>query len=115
PSAPPPDAAEGYLRLALLSHRLIQPRRANLDGIFGVLNNVVWTSVGPCPVEDFERTRARLQAAHGHVTVLGVDKFPRMVDYVVPGGVRNAGPDRGRRRAHLAEGTSAMHDGFVTI
>jgi len=114
-SDPPTDAADAYLRLHLLSHRLIQPRRANLDGIFGVLNNVVWTSVGPCPVEDFERTRARLQAAHGHVTVLGVDKFPRMVDYVVPEGVRIADPDRVRLGAHLAEGTTVMHEGFVNF
>ena len=90
-------------------------RRAtlNLDGIFAVLPNVVWTSAGPCAVDGFETVRARLRAAHGHVTVFGVDKFPRMVDYVLPSGVRIADADRVRLGAHLAEGTTVMHEGFV--
>ncbi|NEE00528.1 2,3,4,5-tetrahydropyridine-2,6-dicarboxylate N-succinyltransferase [Phytoactinopolyspora halotolerans] len=109
---PPVDAADAYLRLHLLSHRLVAPREQNLDGIFGVLSNVVWTNHGPCAVEDFEQTRLRL-AQRGPVAVLGIDKFPRMVDYVVPSGVRIADADRVRLGAHLAAGTTVMHEGFV--
>jgi 2,3,4,5-tetrahydropyridine-2-carboxylate N-succinyltransferase len=112
--APPSDAYDVYLRLHLLSHRLVQPRGLNLDGIFGILANVVWTNYGPCPVEDFEVTRLRL-TEHGPVTVFGVDKFPRMVDYVVPTGVRIAEADRVRLGAHLAAGTTVMHEGFVNF
>ena len=112
---PPVSAADAYLRLHLLSHRLVKPHGVALDGIFGLLNNVVWTSVGPCAVEGFEITRARLKAVHGHVSVYGVDKFPRMVDYVVPSGVRIADADRVRLGAHLASGTTVMHEGFVNF
>ena len=111
----PPNATDAYLRLHLLSHRLVKPHGVALDGIFGLLSNVVWTSVGPCAVEGFEITRARLKAAHGHVSVYGVDKFPRMVDYVVPSGVRIADADRVRLGAHLASGTTVMHEGFVNF
>ena len=111
----PGNAADAYLRLHLLSHRLVKPHGVALDGIFGLLSNVVWTSVGPCAVEGFEITRARLKAAHGHVSVYGVDKFPRMVDYVVPSGVRIADADRVRLGAHLASGTTVMHEGFVNF
>ena len=114
-SKAPTNAADAYLRLHLLSHRLVKPHGLALDGIFGILSNVVWTSVGPCAVEDFEITRARLKAAHGHVSVYGVDKFPRMVDYVVPSGVRIADADRVRLGAHLASGTTVMHEGFVNF
>ena len=114
-SKAPADAADAYLRLHLLSHRLVKPHGLALDGIFGILSNVVWTSVGPCAVEDFEITRARLKAEHGHVSVYGVDKFPRMVDYVVPSGVRIADADRVRLGAHLASGTTVMHEGFVNF
>ncbi|MBO9553368.1 2,3,4,5-tetrahydropyridine-2,6-dicarboxylate N-succinyltransferase [Cellulomonas sp.] len=111
---PPADTADAYLRLHLLSHRLVAPHGQNLDGIFAVLPNVVWTDRGPCAVDGFETTRARLRAATGvPVTVLGVDKFPRMVDYVVPSGVRIADADRVRLGAHLAPGTTVMHEGFV--
>jgi len=112
---PPVDAADAYLRLHLLSHRLVKPHGVALDGIFGLLSNVVWTSVGPCAVDGFEITRARLKAAHGHISVYGVDKFPRMVDYVVPSGVRIADADRVRLGAHLAAGTTVMHEGFVNF
>jgi 2,3,4,5-tetrahydropyridine-2-carboxylate N-succinyltransferase len=112
---PPADAADAYLRLHLLSHQLVRPRTVNLDGIFGLLANVVWTNHGPCPVAGFELTRARLRAAHGQVSVYGVDKFPRMVDYVLPAGVRVADADRVRLGAHLAEGTTVMHEGFVNF
>ena len=110
----PLDAYDAYLRLHLLSHRLVQPHGANLDGIFGHLANVVWTSRGPCAIEDFELTRARLRR-QGPVAVYGVDKFPRMVDYVLPKGVRIADADRVRLGAHLAEGTTVMHEGFVNF
>ncbi len=110
--APPADTSDAYLRLHLLSHRLVAPRSINLDGIFAVLPNVVWTSVGPCPVEEFERTRLALRRK-GPVQVFGVDKFPRMTDYVVPSGVRIADADRVRLGAHLAPGTTVMHEGFV--
>jgi len=111
----PANAEDAYLRLHLLSHRLVKPHGVALDGIFGLLSNVVWTSVGPCAVDGFEVTRARLKAAHGHVSVYGVDKFPRMVDYVVPSGVRIADADRVRLGAHLASGTTVMHEGFVNF
>ena len=111
---PPADAHDVYLRLHLLSHRAIAPHEANLDGIFGLLANVVWTDRGPCAVAGFERVRLRLRAT-GPVTVFGVDKFPRMVDYVLPGGVRIADADRVRLGAHLAEGTTVMHEGFVNF
>jgi 2,3,4,5-tetrahydropyridine-2-carboxylate N-succinyltransferase len=110
--APPANVPDAYLRLHLLSHRLVQPRGCNLDGIFGVLSNVVWTSAGPCAVEGFEEVRTTLRYK-GNVTVFGVDKFPRMVDYVVPSGVRIADADRVRLGAHLAPGTVVMHEGFV--
>jgi 2,3,4,5-tetrahydropyridine-2,6-dicarboxylate N-succinyltransferase len=111
--APPADTADVWLRLHLLSHRLVAPHSVNLDGIFGKLTNVVWTDLGPCAVEDFESTRLRMTEAHGRVTVLGVDKFPRMTDYVLPTGVRIADADRVRLGAHLADGTTVMHEGFV--
>jgi len=111
--AAPADVPDAYLRLHLLSHRLVRPRELNLEGIFGVLTNVVWTSAGPCAVEGFESTRMRLAARHGRVQVLGIDKFPRMTDYVVPSGVRIADADRVRLGAHLAPGTTVMHEGFV--
>jgi 2,3,4,5-tetrahydropyridine-2-carboxylate N-succinyltransferase len=113
-SEAPVDAHDVYLRLHLLSARLIQPHGANLDGVFGLLANVVWTNFGPCPVPDFEQTRLRLRA-RGAVTVYGVDKFPRMVDYVLPSGVRIADADRVRLGAHLAGGTTVMHEGFVNF
>ncbi len=113
--AAPADAADAYLRLHLLSHRLVAPNTVNLTGIFGVLANVVWTSHGPCAVADFEATRLRLRAggSGAPVVVHGVDKFPRMTDYVVPEGVRVADADRVRLGAHLAPGTTVMHEGFV--
>ncbi|MBV8540249.1 MAG: 2,3,4,5-tetrahydropyridine-2,6-dicarboxylate N-succinyltransferase [Pseudonocardiales bacterium] len=112
--APPVDAHDVYLRLHLLSHRLVVPRGINLDGVFELLSTVVWTSFGPCPVADFEATRMRMRR-RGPVIVYGVDKFPRMVDYVVPSGVRIGDADRVRLGAHLAAGTTVMHEGFVNF
>jgi 2,3,4,5-tetrahydropyridine-2-carboxylate N-succinyltransferase len=111
-AAAPVDTHDVYLRLHLLSHRLVKPHGLSLDGIFGKLANVVWTNFGPCAVDGFEATRLRLRA-RGPVTVYGVDKFPRMVDYVLPTGVRIADADRVRLGAHLAAGTTVMHEGFV--
>jgi len=115
--AAPASTEEVWLRLHLLSHRLVRPHGQNMDGVFGLLTNVVWTSAGPCAVEGFEQVRARLRTVvPGHVVqVFGVDKFPRMTDYVVPSGVRIADADRVRLGAHLAEGTTVMHEGFVNF
>jgi 2,3,4,5-tetrahydropyridine-2-carboxylate N-succinyltransferase len=102
---PPQDAVDAYLRLHLLSHRLIKPHGLSLDGIFGLLSNVVWTSAGPCTVEGFEEVRAGLRARDGHVTIFSV----------IPSGVRIADADRVRLGAHLASGTTVMHEGFVNF
>jgi 2,3,4,5-tetrahydropyridine-2-carboxylate N-succinyltransferase len=110
----PVDTYDAYLRLHLLSHRLIPPHGASVDGIFGVLANVVWTNFGPCAVDGFEIVRTRLRR-RGAVAVYGIDKFPRMADYVAPTGVRIADADRVRLGAHLAAGTTVMHEGFVNF
>ncbi|KGH45437.1 2,3,4,5-tetrahydropyridine-2,6-carboxylate N-succinyltransferase [Modestobacter caceresii] len=114
-SAPPVDAHDVYLRLHLLSARLVRPHGVNMDGVFGLLANVAWTSAGPVLATELDAARARLRSDAGHLTVFGVDKFPRMVDYVVPSGVRIADADRVRLGAHLAEGTTVMHEGFVNF
>jgi 2,3,4,5-tetrahydropyridine-2,6-dicarboxylate N-succinyltransferase len=111
--AAPHGTEDAWLRLHLLSHRLVKPRTISVEGIFGVLTNVAWTSAGPCAVAGFEATRARLMADGQRVTVFGVDKFPRMVDYVLPTGVRIGDADRVRLGAYLAAGTTVMHEGFV--
>ncbi len=112
---PPRDASDAYLRLHLLSHRLVKPNEQNLEGLFGALTNVVWTSEGPCAVDGFEDTRLRLVSEGRRPTVYSIDKFPRMVDYVVPEGVRIGDADRLRLGAHLASGTTVMHEGFVNF
>jgi 2,3,4,5-tetrahydropyridine-2-carboxylate N-succinyltransferase len=112
-AAPPADVPDAYLRLHLLSHRLVRPHQINLDGIFGVLPNVAWTSHGPVAIEQVATVRARAIADGVHLGVHGVDKFPRMTDYVVPPGVRIADADRVRLGAYLAPGTTVMHEGFV--
>ncbi len=114
-AAAPSSTEEVWLRLHLLSHRLVAPHGQSMEGVFGLLTNVVWTSAGPCAVAGFELTRARLRGAGQHVTVFGIDKFPRMVDYVVPSGIRIGDADRVRLGAHLAEGTTVMHEGFVNF
>jgi 2,3,4,5-tetrahydropyridine-2-carboxylate N-succinyltransferase len=111
---PPKDAHDVYLRLHLLSARLVRPHGLSLEGIFGLLANVVWTNHGPCAVEGFEKVRLALRA-RGPVSVDGVDKFPRMTDYVLPSGVRIADASRVRLGAHLASGTTVMHEGFVNF
>ena len=112
---PPASVADAYLRLHLLSHRLAAPRTINLDGLFGALTNVAWTSLGPVSINDLDAVRIRARAAGLNVVVNGVDKFPRMTDYVVPAGVRIADASRVRLGAHLAEGTTVMHEGFCNF
>ncbi|MGI5249633.1 2,3,4,5-tetrahydropyridine-2,6-dicarboxylate N-succinyltransferase [Actinacidiphila glaucinigra] len=111
----PLDAHDAYLRLHLLSHRLVRPNGQNLEGIFGLLANVAWTSIGPVPTGNIERARLAARAEGLHLSVYGVDKFPRMTDYVVPAGVRIADADRVRLGAHLASGTTVMHEGFCNF
>jgi 2,3,4,5-tetrahydropyridine-2-carboxylate N-succinyltransferase len=113
--AAPGDTADAYLRLHLLSARLTAPRSLNLDGIFGLLPLVAWTSLGPVAVDRLMQVRLRARARGSHLTVFGIDRFPRMIDYVVPSGVRIADADRVRLGAHLAEGTVVMHEGFVNF
>ena len=112
---PPVDVADAYLRLHLLSHRLVRPRTINLDGIFGLLPIVAWTTRGPVAPEHMAEARLRARAHAEPLTVLGLDRFPRIVDYVIPSGVRIADADRVRLGAHLAEGTVVMHEGFVNF
>ncbi|MCJ7827117.1 MAG: 2,3,4,5-tetrahydropyridine-2,6-dicarboxylate N-succinyltransferase [Demequinaceae bacterium] len=112
---PPATVPDAYLRLHLLSHRLVQPNGINLDGLYSVLPNVVWTAHGPASPATIEETRTRFRVAGLHLVIHGVDKFPRMVDYVVPQGVRIADADRVRLGAHLAEGTTVMHEGFINF
>lgn len=111
----PTGTADVYLRLHLLSHRLVRPHGVNLDGIFAALPNNAWTSLGPVPVDEIENVRLRTRAAGQYLIVTSVDKFPRMTDYVVPSGVRIGDADRVRLGAHLAEGTTVMHEGFVNF
>jgi 2,3,4,5-tetrahydropyridine-2-carboxylate N-succinyltransferase len=114
-AAAPRDASDVYLRLHLLSHRLATPRTLNLDGAFGLLANVAWTSIGPVALDVRDEVRDALRRKGEHLTVNGVDKFPRMTDYVVPAGVRIADASRVRLGAHLAEGTTVMHEGFCNF
>lgn len=109
--AAPTTASDVYLRLHLLSHRLMKPRTINLDGAFGLLTNVAWTNLGPCAIATIDDVRVRVRSAGQFLTVHGIDKFPRMTDYVMPSGVRIADADRVRLGAHLAEGTTVMHEG----
>jgi len=112
---PPGSPEDTYLRLHLLSHRLAAPRSMNMDGTFGTLNNVAWTNLGPVAVAELDDVRLRVRLAGGVVSVHGLDKFPRMTDYVVPSGVRIADADRVRLGAHLAPGTTVMHEGFCNF
>lgn len=111
----PRHVPDAYLRLHLLSHRLVKPHALKLDGIFGVLPNVAWTSEGPIGLKDLQNRQMKALAAGHHLTVHSVDKFPRMVDYVIPTGVRIADASRVRLGAYLGEGTTVMHEGFVNF
>ena len=114
-SKPAKDVADVYLRLQLLSHRIVKPHGLNLEGIFNILPNLVWSSVGPCEVATFNEVQPRLRAKYENLVVYGVDKFPRMIDYVIPEGVRIADGDRVRLGAYLSAGTTVMHEGFVNF
>ena len=111
----PASASDAYLRLHLLSHRFAAPRTINMDGTFGALQNVAWTNIGPVAVKDVDDLRLEARRTGGTFTVHGLDKFPRMTDYVIPSGVRIADADRVRLGAHLAEGTTVMHEGFCNF
>ena len=111
--APPASTEDAYLRLHLLSHLLVQPNTINLDGLFGRLPIVVWTNAGPVHPDDFDRLRPRLQRAG--IAATGIDKFPRLLDYVSPTRVRIADASRVRLGAHLSPGTTVMHEGFVNF
>ena len=113
--AAPTSATDVYLRLHLLSHRICLPRTINLDGAFGLLTNVAWTSIGPVALNTLDDVRYNLLRQGQHLVVHGVDKFPRMTDYVVPSGVRIADASRVRLGAHLASGTTVMHEGFCNF
>lgn len=111
--APPASTPDAYLRLHLLSHLLVQPNGLDLDGIFAHLPTVAWTNAGPVNPADLDRLRPRLQRAG--IQVSGIDKFPRLLDYVTPERVRIADASRVRLGAHLAPGTTVMHEGFVNF
>lgn len=113
--APPQSVPEAYLKLHLLSHRLCRPHETKLDGIFAVLPNVAWTSEGAVDLQDLATRRLEARLSGRHLAVDSVDKFPRMTDYVVPGGVRIADTARVRLGAYLGEGTTIMHEGFVNF
>ncbi|MEY4633528.1 MAG: 2,3,4,5-tetrahydropyridine-2,6-dicarboxylate N-succinyltransferase, partial [Actinomycetota bacterium] len=111
----PTDSADAYLRLNLMSQRIMKPRSMNLDGIFGHLQNVAWTDRGPVAVDAIESVAWNLARKGEHLVVHGVDKFPRMTDYVVPSGVRIADASRVRLGAYLSPGTTVMHEGFCNF
>ncbi len=111
----PESTEDAYLRLHLLSECQVKPNEINLDGVFGLLPNVAWTSAGPVLPGDIDRLRELIVDQNHHLNVTSVDKFPRMTDYVIPEGVRIGNADRIRLGAHLASGTTVMHEGFVNF
>lgn len=113
--APPISTEDAYLRLHLLSERTAKPNEINLEGIFALLPNIAWTSAGPVFPGKVDDLRSKVAADYHHLTVASVDKFPRMADYIVPEDVRVADADRVRLGAHLAAGTTVMHEGFVNF
>ena len=113
--APIAGTADAYLRLHLLSHRLVRPNEISLEGLFAALPNICWTTLGPIHPDDLATVQLRSRASGPPLQVHSVDKFPRMVDYVVPSGVRIADASRVRLGAYLADGTTVMHEGFVNF
>ena len=109
------STAEAYLKLHLLSHRLCLPNSLNLDGIFAHLLNIAWTSAGPIAVDELPDAIAQAHIDNTQLEVFAVDKFPKMVNYVVPAGVRIADASRIRLGAYLGDGTTVMHEGFVNF
>ena len=114
-SDPPADVSDAYLRLHMLSSRAVRPHEVNLEGLFGVLTNVAWTTAGPVLPASVDELRRALSGGGIHLGLNGLDKFPRMLDYVIPSGVRIANSNRVRLGAHLASGTTVMHEGFVNF
>lgn len=112
---PPTSTEEAYLRLHLLSERKVLPNAINLEGIFSLLPIVAWTSAGPVLPHQVEALRELVAPEYHHLTIPSIDRFPRMTDYVIPSGVRIADADRVRLGAHLATGTTVMHEGFVNF
>ena len=112
---PASNLADAYLRLHLLSRREIRPHEANLDGVFGLLTNCAWTNAGPVLPDRVDELQSSAAGKGIGISVTSVDKFPRMTDYVIPSGVRIADADRVRLGAHLAEGTTVMHEGFCNF
>ena len=113
--AAPSSVPEAYLKLHLLSYRLVKPNETNLEGIFGILQNVVWTSEGPFSIPDFKKAQLAARKANKHILVHSIDKFPRMTDYVTLSDVRIADANRVRLGAYLGCGTTIMHEGFVNF
>ncbi len=113
--APPLDVHDAYLRLHLLSHRLVRPNTINLEGLFDLIPTVARTTLGPCPLDQVDAARIKARARGIGFEITGIDKVPRMLDYVVPAGVRIADASRVRLGAHLAEGTMVMHEGFCNF
>ena len=113
--AAPSSVPEAYLKLHLLSYRLVKPNETNLEGIFGILQNVVWTSEGPFSIPDFKKAQLAARKVNKHILVHSVDKFPRMTDYVTLSDVRIADANRVRLGAYLGSGTTIMHEGFVNF
>ena len=111
----PGSTEDAYLRLHLLSELAVKPNELNLEGLFGLLHNVAWTSAGPVLPALVDELRSRVAGEFHHLAVPSIDKFPRMTDYVVPAGVRIADADRVRLGAHLSPGTTVMHEGFVNF
>lgn len=111
----PGSVAEGYLKLHLLSHRLVKPHEVNLNGLFGTLVNVAWTSAGAIDLEELPARQLAARLQGDVLEVMSVDKFPKMTNYVVPSGVRIAHTARVRLGAYLGEGTTVMHEGFVNF
>lgn len=113
--APPVDVPTAYLKLQLLSHRLVAPHGTRLDGLFGILPNVAWTDAGAIDLEDLPQRQLEARLNGRVLEVSSVDKFPKMTNYVVPSGVRIAHTARVRLGAYLGEGTTIMHEGFVNF
>jgi 2,3,4,5-tetrahydropyridine-2-carboxylate N-succinyltransferase len=111
-ASPPQSIEEAYLRLHLLSECAVKPNDLNLEGIFSLLTNVAWTSAGPILPSKVDELRVLISSENHHLVITSIDKFPRMTDYVIPEGVRIGDADRVRLGAHLAPGTTVMHEGF---
>jgi 2,3,4,5-tetrahydropyridine-2,6-dicarboxylate N-succinyltransferase len=112
---PPQSIEDAYLRLHLLSECAVKPNELNLDGVFSLLTNVAWTSAGPVLPSKVDELRGLIAKKNHHLVITSIDKFPRMTDYVIPDGVRIGDADRVRLGAHLAPGTTVMHEGFVNF